>query len=265
MLVLLLLVLAAVVRPATAAAPAALVLQGSRTASTDITLRSATTFDLLHVTTTGRGRFVGFYVETLDRPASQRDQDGTFTGVVQLRDVHEPGEAGIQMSLGSSVSPTLPAGHYRVYLLADGPARVSVPIKGVGGLSLRPTRAERAAVAADPDILKSRIQAANRQRLNVAGARSIDFSVVLMGRFRAFVGDFAACLTKPEGECGDVAGIDGAWTGWIVSPLAETSFAFAIIYLPGLVKQGAYDGVQQVTDAAMLQFASGGAFTLTLR
>ena len=62
----------AVTHPSQASASSVLTLQGSRTASIDITLSAQTTFDLEHVTTSGSGRFIGFYAEAIDRPPAPR-------------------------------------------------------------------------------------------------------------------------------------------------------------------------------------------------
>ena len=239
---------------------------GPRSASVDFVLQQATTFDVDKNSSSGSGRYVGFYVEAIDRPYAERDAAGRNLGLVSLRDFHPPGEPGLTLGLGVNRSGTLQPGRYRAYLLADGPSSVSVPITGSRNLRLSPTRPERTVADVQPDILASPVSASNRRGIRLTGPRTLAVSSVLVGRFRAYAGQIEACLATPESDCGSDAarGADGTYAGWMVSPLNDIAFSFTLEYQPGVLKPGSYDGVQYALNGTTLQFASGAAFALSL-
>jgi hypothetical protein len=239
---------------------------GSHSASADFVLSRSATFDLGKAESHGSGQFVGFYVESIDRPYAERDADGRNLGLVTLRDFHPPGEPSLTLGLGVNRSHILQPGRYRAYLLADGPSSVSVPISGSLGLTLKPQRPERAVATVQTDILTSPLAAANRQPIRLTGSRTLAVSSIVIGRFRAYAGQIAACVTKPEGDCGEATnrGVDGTYTGWMVSPLNDMTFGFTLEYGPGVLPPGSYESVQTALNATTLQFASGAAFALTL-
>lgn len=239
------------------------VLEGGRTASVDVVLTADTTFDLGNFEAKSAGRFVGFYAESLDKPVSQRTNVGARVGAVTIRDWHAPGQPGLSLSFGSPTSNVLHAGRYRFYLLADGPSRVSVRVQGTRSRVIRPARPAVATVAASSDILTSPIDASNTQPIELAGERTISFSAVLLGKFRAYVGTLGVCLRRPETSCGS-KGVDGGFTGYMLSPLSDVDFAYVIEYAPGALPKGQYEARQAATNVATLQYASGAAFSLAL-
>jgi hypothetical protein len=238
---------------------------GSRTAYADIRLANKTDFDLSHAVLTGGGRFVGLYVETLDQPPADRDRAGARVGIVRIRDYHPAGEVAPTLTLGNTT--WLAPGHYRVYLVSDGTATIRVPVAGSSTLVVKPHNDTRAAAVVGPDIMVNPVEASNRQRLQLNGHRTINFSTITIGRFRAFAGQVGACLALPGQDCGTAAksGIDGAYTGWYVSPLDDQEFTFTLGYDAGVLPLGRYDAVQQAVNATTMQFAVAAAFTLTLR
>lgn len=252
--------------PRASAEGAVLTLDGTRTASVDVTLRLKTTFDYLHATFTSKSRFVGFYAEAIDKPVANRDQNGARLGAVTIRDYHPPGDSGHTLDLASSVQRSLDPGRYRIYLIADGPASVRLPITGSTNFVLRPKRPASASAAVNANILVNPLEATNRQPLTVTGSRSISFSSILVGQFRAYLGTIGACLAKPQKDCGSAtsSGADAVYTGFVVSPLYGTYFAFTVTYLPGVLPPGAYNALQDAINATTLQFAAGAAFTLNL-
>jgi hypothetical protein len=151
----------------------ALVLEGVRTASIDITLASDTTFDLERLAMNGSGRFVGFYAEALDVPVASRSEPGRHLGAVQIRDWRAPGQPGLTLSFAPERDNTLRAGRYRLYLLADGQSTVRIPTMGSLDRHLRPAKPATANVAADSDILTSQFNASNVQPLRLSGTRSV--------------------------------------------------------------------------------------------
>lgn len=240
-----------------------LVLQGSRTASIDITLAADTTFDLEQLAMTGSGRFVGFYAEALDVPVARRTEPRRHLGAVQIRDWRAPGQPGLTLSFGPRGENTLGAGRYRVYLLADGRSTVRIPTTGGLDRRLSPARSASASVAADGDILTSPFDASNTQPLQISGQRNVSFSGILVGQFRAYVGTIGVCLRSPQAQCGEQR-VDGGFAGYTLSPLSDTDLAFVVEYQPGVLSPGAYVADQGATNATTLQYASAAAFSLAL-
>lgn len=259
---------AAGMSPARAVPPAGrLVLSARSTASIDLTLDRAVDLDLRQATVSGRGRFQGFYVERVDIPAASRGDDSSTTGVVSLRDYHEPDAPEARsLSLGDALTAHLQPGRYRFYVLADGPSSVTIPGTGLRSRTLTAARPASASAVVEPDILQTPIQAQGREHLQ-AGARSVNLSSILVGRFRAYAGSIATCITPRGAECGEGTntGVDGPFVGYMLSPLNSTSFSLTYVYHPGTVAVGAVDAAHQATDAATLQFAASAAFTLQLQ
>jgi hypothetical protein len=257
----------AVPMAAEAAPHAELFLTGMRTASIDVTVGPDTRLHLDAVATSTNGRFVGFYVEAVDVPFARRTEAGRRHGVVNVRDWHAPGQAPVPFSFtppDPSGNVLLP-GRYRFYLLADGPSTVRIPTSGPLRGRLAPSRPAQAAAAADSDVLKSPIEASNTQPLRLSGARTVNFSGILLGDFRAYAGFVGACIRSPGGECGETrGGADGSFAGYFISPLADVTLAFAVGYQPGVLPPGEYVADQAATNATTIKHASAAAFTLTL-
>ena len=118
----------------------------------------------------------------------------------------------------------------------------------------------------ETDILQNPLEASGRQHIRVDGPRTVDFSSITIGRFRAFAGQIAACFAIKGGDCGSAtaSGVDSTYTGWFVSPLNDLEFTFTLGYDPGVLKPGTYDAVQQALNATTMQYAIGAQFSLTL-
>lgn len=248
--------------------PAILSLEGSRTASIDVTLKSKLTFDYTAASgsITGKGVYSGFYAEAIDKPAELRTADGSSVGLVSMRDYHGPGETAHVLNLAASFGTTLNAGRYRFYLLAQGPTSVRLPISGATSYSLHPTKSAFASAVARTDILTDPVEAFNRQPLRLEGPRSVAVASLLVGRFRAYLGLLGACINTPGFDCGQgrtTAG-DSGRSLEMVSPLQDLELSWNVLYEPGVLPAGTYDAIQEATDAATLQYASGAAFALAL-
>ena len=243
-----------------------LLLTGARTSYSDLTLATGSDVDLANATYTGHGRFVGVYIEAIDKPTADRTQPGTRVGVVWLRDYHGPGDkpVGVELDAGNR---HLNPGRYRAYLIADGSSSVRLPITGAASITLKPQTPTSADAVVATNILQNPVEASNRQTLTVRGVRSVDFSSITLGDFRAYAGNVEACLARTGQSCGSATstGVDGAYTAWFVSPLADTEFGWTVCYSPGVIQPGRNDAVQGALDATTIQFATGAAFTLTLK
>jgi hypothetical protein len=244
---------------------AKLVLTGSRTASVDVTLRSPIVIDAPASNMTSPGRFFGFYAEAIDKPFGERYDEGNAAGFVTLRDYHPPGQEGNSLNLASP-KLTLNAGRYRFYLVADGPTTVRLVISGRDNYSLKPSRPATADAAVRTDILVNPLQASNAQSLVIPSGRSVAFSSIVVGKFRAYVGLIAACLALPGKDCGSATqgGADGGGALQMINPISDFTFRFSVHYPPGVLAPGRYDALQDATNAGTFQFGSGAAFVLGL-
>ena len=249
-----------------AATPEVVVFSGSRTAWVEVTLKTPIEFDLDAMSATSSGRFVGFYVDGVT-PAQREAGAGEF-GAMIPRDLRAPGATqSYTVPVWNRHKQVIEPGRYRFYLLTDGPSTLRVPLKQGRGMSLRPTHPTTATVVAKRDILVNSLQADNVQPLTVAGARTVNVSVIVIGKFHAFAGNLGTCFRKPEAKCGSATngGADGPYTGTVLNPFNETDFGFTTIYSPGALPPGRYEAWQGALNAAGgLKYATGAAFSLTL-
>lgn len=253
--------------PAVAAPQGTVELTGSRSAWVDVTLPRVATIDYTRSTFVGKGRFVGFYAERVDVAAAQRYRIGATIGAVTLRDFHTPGEPAITEDLApfdnNGHNRRLQPGRYRFYLLADGSARVRLALAGAPRLSLRPRNPATASAVARSDILRSSLEASSSLPFRVSGQRALVFSAVVIGPVkRAFVGRIGACIAAGD-ECGDHYA-DADRPGFVVYPLGDFDFGFSVRYQPGVIGPGSYKALQSALNVTTIEYATGGAFALSL-
>lgn len=206
------------------------------TAYADVTFSKPVTFDLDRSSFTGKGRYQGFYIESLDVAPADRFADGRNYGAVTLRDFHDPSSPGYTMSLTPGSQRSFKPGRYRVYAIADGPTTVKLVGSGLSIGRLRLEHPASSAAAVKTDILQSPVQADNRQALRVSGNRPLSLVSTLVGQFRAYAGTIGACLARTEDECGSASNTaaDGGYAGYVLSPLNDLTFTFTIVYQPGV-------------------------------
>lgn len=254
------------VLPSSAAPAATLRLDGTRSASTVLTLNSSTRFDLLDLRVTGKWSYAGLYLESLDVPPTARADQGRRFGAVLLRDVHAPSAAPEVLPLSDPNATKLNPGRYRAYLLADGRVTITIPISGSRSLRLQPRTPATAQAAMSSDILTGPLTASGDQNITLTGRRSVNVVALLVGRARAYAGSFVACLHTPEGSCGDAAGgADAGLSGFMVDPRTDYDLMFYVLYDPGVLHPGRMVAHEGGTNYTTLKFASGGAFTLALQ
>ena len=207
-------------------------------------------------TVTTKGRFGGFYLEP--ESGDEAATPGRSIGVVVLDEVHAPNEPPFPLPL-SDPGGTVRAGRYRIYLIADGPAQVKIPIDGSGSRRVAVTRPANASALVE-QLPVSAVSVEGMQPITLA-RRSVSLSTILVGRFRGYVGTIGACLAETESTC---PGADGAYTGFFVSPIDEVNFSWTVFYKPGAKPAGNYDARQTATNAAGITYGIGATFTLSL-
>jgi hypothetical protein len=119
-----LLVLCSLAVPARAVRDEGILLRGDRTAYVDLYVYENTTIDTDTLRLTGGRAYVGFYMSPA--PANRP----TVGALVAPRGGATGGSAAERMQLGEAWE--VQAGKYRVFLIADGPAEVFIPIQGQG-------------------------------------------------------------------------------------------------------------------------------------
>lgn len=131
--------------PGQAAAPKPLVLRAKSTASVDVTFTRAVTIDPDAVRVSGGRNYAGYYLHPLSGPLLNG------TGALFLHGYRVPSAPHVKwlpmpVGLGdfSQTFPrTIPAGRYRVYVLADAPVEVRVPVTGYTARTIQATRSVR--------------------------------------------------------------------------------------------------------------------------
>ena len=246
--------------PAQALPPAVLVLSGSSTAFVDVTLPTDVRLDTYHATTQTRGRFSGMYAEPLgESDAPARSDDDRHAGVLILTELHSPATPPEPLVL--TASSGLSAGRYRIYLIADGPSTVRIPMTGMASRRLTPTRRTTARLNLS-SLKPNLVHISGREPLTVA-RRSLSLSTLLVGDFQeAFVGRIGTCLTARGTACSG-QNLDGAWTGYVLAPTATFAMGWSVVYLPG-IHIGPIDAVQEAANATGIDYGIGAGFTLTL-
>jgi hypothetical protein len=244
--------LAGGVTPVTAAPSGTLTLTGSTSAWTTLDVPAGVGLDTEQTEVAGRGRFGGFFVDT-----DERHQ----TGVIWLRGFKPPGEPGEVMNGLGPGNGELPRGRVRIYLVADGPTTVRIPVTGMASRTIRPGNRTTAAGSVQELRHGKRIARLGRQPVNAA-RRSVSMSAILLDDTQVFVGTISVCLTRPEGKC-DSGGMDSGRAGWYVNPYGAYPFIWEVAYAPGVI-WGRLDAVQEAENVAGIAYAAGGSFTLAL-
>lgn len=243
---------------ADAAGPSRLVLRGSRSASADITLRATTTMQVggfdprKAMRAVLRGSYAGFVLQRLDRRAS------VVVGGVVARGFDLDGSA-VPLVFGEGIeSVRVPAGRYRITLLTDGLAEVSLPAPGLGRtVVITPTR--RASVRGT--LLTSRPLAAPllavvpTSHLRVPVAVGSGTSTVLASVQSYTAGAASAydvCLAPTGAQC--ATGAVGGGSGTVITPGGGTSTSITALYFyPGDVAPATYDAVFTTAGAGVAQ------------
>lgn len=214
--------------PGDAVAPKPVLLfRATSSASVDVTFSRTVTIDPEAVRVSGGNRFAGFYLHPLAGPLL----DGTgalFVHGYRLPSV--PSVRWLPMPLGlgdfgQAYPRKIPAGRYRLYVLADAPVDIRVPVTGSTTRTIRATRRVRVAYAgkdvtaevlprqagtAAPGILTTRlpITLPSNSNLTLTTVQVLSRGTFYthhysqpascIGRSGLVAGDFTSCRDEPK-------------------------------------------------------------------
>jgi hypothetical protein len=242
------------------AADDAIVLVGGRTTYVDVTFDRPVTVRELGTKIAYKGSYAGWLIhavgENFDRPGDPVAGGFVIKGLLPPHYPQDP------IDFGPVVNPTLEAGRYRLYLLTDGFARVTIPTDGLGRtLSLKPSkRTNSHADAEELDLSLGNAGSAEGRFPVEADPSTLSVSIIAFySRRGANVNNLDACFTKRGKEC------DGSYggTGYTFALLPDDwGVVWMVAYLPGLLRDGKYDGVQVFEGAGTVYSVRGGVIQL---
>jgi len=238
--------------PAASARPVeVMVLRGDRSATVDVVLRRTTTFEAggfepaRSMSARVGGTFAGFVIQRMDGSIA-------FGGVVVAGFTvdREP----VPMVFGEGFeSVRLPAGRYRVMLLANGRTEVRVPARGLGrAVILAPRR--RADVRGE--LVRQTLPAGapvSQVRVPMTVGRA---STVMLATTQSYAAGAASvddvCLARPGTTCatGSVSGGTGVIIGGGTGRLGTVQ---ALFFYPGQTPALSYDAVFASTGAGVAE------------
>jgi hypothetical protein len=251
--------LVAAAPPATAVGT--LVLTGSRTAYVDVTFPSPPQLGAAEYDT--RGRYAGYYIEPLfDTGQSRSLVDGFRGGEVRFTGLSAGGRVpAVRLGRGPGNMKDEPTGRYRVYLIADGPATVTIPLmSGSRSYHLKPRKAvsSYARVAA----LRPGESVAGRLALTT-GRRSVTVSALMVQAPVAAAADNQVCVAPAGRGCADARTDFGESQQFVNDPEPEDDrvLEHAVALDAPAGRYAAVHGAQHPLGVTK---ATGAAFRLTL-
>ena len=175
--------------PSSAAGDEGILVRGSRTSWVDVYVYSTATIAPADIEFTRRGSFAGFFLAPA--PANR-----PTVGALVMPRVGATGDTQSNvMKLGESwdVAP----GKYRLFLLADGPAEVFVPIPGQGFRGWAPTRAAPLAVhRTDFDVPAGSTGEVKQYPLNLRARSLVVAAGIASSTSLTAVDQVAACVSS---------------------------------------------------------------------
>lgn len=221
---------------------ASITVTGSRTSFVDVAFPEKFVLDERGSEIDSGGRFGGWMLH----PLGGSPDKGEIAGAYTIDEVAPTDPAyGPTLFTVNTQPTTLPAGRYRVYLLADGPTEVRVPLlEGKFSKTIRPAKATGARwTAADipltaPGVVNDGVS----QPLKVT-RDSITFTTLyLYSEEGATVQNVFACLrdTDTEAPPTEQNCEGGGWLGYVLHPQQDYLFTLNSIYPPGSIDTGTY-------------------------
>jgi len=175
---------------------AAIRLSGERTAYTDVTIDRPTTLDRVTSRFDYEGEFAGWVAHPVGRSFGDADMVGAYVkdGVGYDSDGRR-----VVMPIGGNIKGELAPGTYRFYLLADGPAEITIPIvTGISSMALEPVRHVRARLheVAVPVAGHAVVAGTTRIPITVTPDRLTVNSLTLFSDPAVAVGHTSSCVRR---------------------------------------------------------------------
>ena len=222
---------------------------------------------------------------TLDEEATSIDSDGTFAGWMMHRlgqdfDISKGNVAGayvisdivppdeVEESFLFNVgfkSKNLAPGTYRVYLLADAPTRIEIPIaKGASSMKLRPThRTDAIATTVDLAVTAGSVNDTKYTPVEVTNNTMTVSHLFFSAGQGITVQDVQACVKQ---EMDPVEGCEeGGIAGYVIHPLQTYLFALSSYYEPGVLAPGDHYAFQRAIAGVVLERVVGASLSVELK
>ena len=246
---------------------ASITLTGARTSFVDVRFDREFSLDERSTEIDSEGRFGGWALHALDAPKG--DEKPAIAGAYVLQDVAPTApEYGPHVFTLNTGEVTFPAGRYRVYLLADGPAEVRVDFaKGGVTKTLHPKRATGARwTAADiPFTAPGVVNDSLSQPLRVNSNSLTISSLYLYSEEGATVQSVTTCLRdQAEAPPAEQECEGGGWAGYVIHAQQDYVFNLNTIYPPGSIEGGQYFAFAKAR-ATKVERAIGLAVSIDLR
>ncbi len=242
---------------------------GNRTSFIDVRFDEKFKLDDWKTRIDFKGDFAGWLIHPLGQPLDF--DDGDYDGAYMIRDVAPSNpEYGPNLFSISFGERTLAPGLYRVYLFADGPAKVHIPmLEGATSKTIRPHQRTTARwTAKDIPLVAPRVVADGvAQRFRVT-RDSLTFSSIYLYSDDGVTAQQTtqACLRESpeeapllEQNCEGPGGIMGVTS----HPLQDFAFVLTYVYPPGSMATDNYYTFAKAR-AATVDRAIGLAFTIRL-
>lgn len=244
-------------------------LWGNRTAYIDITFQQPVTLLETETHFSYGGSYAGWLIHRIGEPFDSSDNN--VAGGFVIKGLFPPhyDQSVINADFGLTFNPAMEPGNYRLYLLTDGVARVSIPADGLSqGLALRPKKRTRsyAAAAEMPLSVGSAGSVVGRfpvQTNLTTLSASMNF---FFNRRGAVVNSFEACFTPRGTTCTNQPGT--GWTGATFAVVPEEwGVGMVAFYDPGVLDEmftPPYDGVQEFDGGGTVYSVRGGVIQVDI-
>jgi hypothetical protein len=254
--------LVAVTGPAQAKEASSITLTGSHTAYVDVEFDHTLKLELGRSRMDYNGDYAGWMMHRVG--GSLGGDAAKVLGGYVIRDAVAPGQSAARpnSTIGFG-TVAVKAGTYRIYLVADGPTEVRIPIaSGSPSLSLAPTT-ETTSAADVVDFTVGQGGVINEEKRTPVHVGPTSFGVSLAAIYSS-AGTTAhsidTCFAAPGAECEPPVPTSGA----IVGDSEGSSASYASHYAPGELAAGDYEAVQTIKTAGSTAGAVGAFLIVDL-
>lgn len=241
-----------------------IVLRGPGTAYVDVVFDEPFLLDEEETRMDYDGAYAGWFMHKLGEKVDTGR--GNVAGGYVIKKFAYPGQS-VTAAMGDFgfKSKSLDPGRYRLYLISEGPAEVTIPIeRGADAMRLRalnPTTSDVAvkhfSVGPAGTVLEA-VTTPVRIKPSTVG-----ISMVSAYSERGVTAEnLSACFIEPGEDC---SGTPGVGPGFVFSPVEDYVVTLAVHYEPGIFAYGDYEGRQGLRNAGSTVEARGAHILLDLK